>query len=270
MSTPAASVDRYEVTLNTPRGPVTTSLEVPVQLVPITSIVPLARQLGACAAEEEVRASTQQGATISCKDGCAACCRMMIPLSPPEAFALREHVQSLPEADQARFTKRLEEAKAALGQAGLLNPLTELAYSSTLRSDEELDSLNRAYYALKLPCPFLEQEHCGIYAHRPSACRELLVTSPANLCEDFADKPVEALPVSIRVSTVLGMLWSDVTGTVPRLIPLPLALGWAERHEAEQRQTWKAGELLDQVLDKVWRLLSQAMNMGQEARGKGR
>jgi hypothetical protein len=41
------------------------------------------------------------------------------------------------------------------------------------------------------------------------------------------------------------------------LIPLPLALEWTERHEEEDRRTWKGGELFDQALDKTWRFLSQ-------------
>jgi Fe-S-cluster containining protein len=259
MSVTTASVERYEVTLNTPRGPVTTSLDVSTGFVPITAIVPLARRLGERAAAEEIRATDRASAPISCQDGCAACCRMMVPLSPPEAFALREHLNGLPGVERTRFTRRIEETRAALRHAGLLESLVGLANTTKPLSDADMDALNRTYYSLRLPCPFLEQERCSIYEHRPSACRELLVTSPADLCQDLVRNPVEALPVSVRVSTVLGLLWADLTDKVPRLIPLPLAIDWAEQHEQEGRRVWKGGELLDRVLDKIWRLLSQAM-----------
>ncbi len=263
MTAAATSVERYEITLNTPRGPVTTALEVPTGFVPVTSIVPLARRLGERAAEEELRATEQAAVPISCRAGCAACCRMMIPLSAPEAFALKEYVNGLPGTDRDRFTRRIEETTTALRQAGLLDALIELANTPKPLSDADMDALNRAYYALRLPCPFLEEERCSLYEHRPSACRELLVTSPAELCQDLVHNPVEPLPVSIRVSTVLGLLWAELTDHVPRLIPLPLALEWAEQHDQESRRVWKGGELLDRVLDKVWRLLSQAMGDGK-------
>jgi Fe-S-cluster containining protein len=252
------AVERYDVTLNTPRGPVTTALDVPTSFVPIASIVPLARRLGERASAEEVRA-IERTAAISCKEGCAACCRMMIPLSGPEAFVLRDYVDGLPEGERQRLTRRLEHRQADLRQAGLLDPLIALANTSKPLSDADMDAVNRAYYALRLPCPFLEDERCSIYEHRPSACRELLVTSPAELCQDLTRNPIEPVPVSIRVSTVLGLLWADLTDHVPRLIPLPVALDWAAQHEQEATGTWKGGELLDRVLDKVWRLLSQEL-----------
>ncbi|MBI5854314.1 MAG: YkgJ family cysteine cluster protein [Nitrospirae bacterium] len=256
-------VDRYEVAINVPRGPLTTSVDVPSGFVPIATIVPLARQLGEQASVEEVRGAVEEGATISCKDGCAACCRMMVPLSPPEAFALRDHIDSLPKAERDRFMRKIDDAKAALRHAGLLEPLIELAKTPKPLADSDMDALNHAYYALRLPCPFLEAGRCGIYEHRPSACRELLVTSPADLCQDLAHNAVQPLPVPIRVSTVLGLLWADLTDKIPRLIPLPLALNWATEHEPEGRRVWKGGDLLDQTLDKVWRLLSQTMGEKQ-------
>jgi hypothetical protein len=36
-----------------------------------------------------------------------------------------------------------------------------------------------------------------------------------------------------------------------------MALEWAEQHEEEARRTWPGSSLLDQVLDKMWRFLSQ-------------
>jgi hypothetical protein len=66
----------------------------------------------------------------------------------------------------------------------------------------------------------------------------------------------------------LGLLWGELTKTPARLIPLPLALDWAERHQRENQPTWQGPWLLDRALDKVWRFLSQAFQSGQEARGE--
>ncbi|MEO7095807.1 MAG: hypothetical protein ABI175_21285, partial [Polyangiales bacterium] len=34
--------------------------------------------------------------SISCKEGCGACCRQLIPLSPPEAWMIADVVRSMP------------------------------------------------------------------------------------------------------------------------------------------------------------------------------
>ena len=68
---------------------------------------------------------------------------------------------------------------------------------------------------------------------------------------------IQPVPVAVRMSTALSLLWADLTGTVPRLIPLPLALEWAARHQAEKKQVWGGTNLFEKALDKIWRYLSQ-------------
>ena len=97
-----------------------------------------------------------------------------------------------------------------------------------------------------------------MYDERPAACRELLVSSPPSQCEDLINNPVEPISAPLRMSTVLGLLWQELTTTPAKLIPLPLALDWATRHQQDNQQTWKGTELLDRALDKVWRFLSQS------------
>ena len=269
-------VERFEIALNTPAGRLTTALDVPTGFVPITAIVPVTRRLGEEAMQLEELHAKEAGRSISCRMGCAACCRMMVPVSPPEAFALRDYVEQLPADRRGPIMDRLAATASALRQQGLLGRLQEIADASTPLSDEELDPINRAYYALRLPCPFLENELCSIYETRPAACRELLVTSPAELCRNIVGNPVEPLPVPVRIGTVLGLVWAALTESSPRLIPLPLALDWAERYQAESTKTWTGSALIDQVLDKMWRFLSQEfmnrskgklIGKGSEARG---
>ncbi|MGQ0811780.1 MAG: YkgJ family cysteine cluster protein [Nitrospiraceae bacterium] len=260
-------VERFNISLNTPAGQFTTPVDVPTGFVPVTAIVPLLRSLGEQAEALEERRAIEAGDRISCRQGCAACCRMLVPISAPEAFALREMIQTLPQARQETLRHRIAEAQATLEQAHVFSKLTALAESDRPFSDEELDPLNRDYYALRMACPYLENEACSIYHHRPAACRELLVTSPATLCDDMANNPVRSIPVSVRISTALGLLWAELTGSAARLIPLPIALDWAERHLEENERTWKGSDLLDKALDKVWRFLSQEFQKRQGARG---
>lgn len=254
--TPQAS-ERFEIALNTPAGRLTSAVDVPTAFVPVTAIVPLMRRLGEEAQALEEARSSDEGKSRSCRKGCAACCRMLVPLSPPEAFALREFVRSLPREQQERIAARLAEAKSTLLAHGLWNQLVELGESSQMPDDLTLEPVNHAYYALRTPCPFLTDDLCSIYDERPAACRELLVTSPAEQCLDMAKNPVAPIPVPVRMGPVLGLLWGELTNTPPRLIPLPIALDWAERHQDESRRTWQGTQLLDTALDKIWRFLSQ-------------
>jgi Fe-S-cluster containining protein len=183
---------------------------------------------------------------------------MLVPLSGPEAFALREWVHSRPTDEQQHIARRFSESKTRLLSQGIWQQLAALCDAPPAMDDETLDRVNRSYYALRLPCPFLEEEVCTIYDERPAACRELLVTSPSQQCDDLTLNPIDPVAVPIRVSTVLGLVWQELTKEPARLIPLPLALEWAERHDEESRRTWKGVELFDQALDKTWRFLSQA------------
>ena len=250
-------VERFEVALNTPAGRLTTAIDVPTGFIPITSIVPLTRRLGDEAAELEVQQVIAAGQAISCRKGCAACCRMLVPLSAPEAFALREYVEQLPTEQRIHIRNRLVDTKDHLKREGLWDRLTEVSAASRPIPDEELDPINQSYYALRIPCPYLEDETCSIYEARPAACRELLVTSAADLCQDMVQNPITPLPISMRMGSILALLWGTLTSSPPRLIPLPMALEWAERHEEESRKTWHGSSLLDQVLDNMWRFLSQ-------------
>jgi Fe-S-cluster containining protein len=253
-----AMVERFEVALNTPAGRLTTAIDVPTGFIPITSIVPVIRRLGEEAAQLEIQQATELGQTVSCRIGCAACCRMLVPLSAPEAFALRDYVGQLPEGRRTPLLNRISDTKDRLSREGLWGQLHDIAKASKPVPDEELDPINRSYYELRIPCPYLENELCSIYEARPSACRELLVTSPAELCQDQIQNPVTPLPVSMRMSSILGLAWGALTNSPPRLIPLPMALEWAEQHEEESRRTWPGSALLDQVLEQMWRFLSQA------------
>ena len=260
------AVEPFDISLKTPAGQLSMSIEVPTGFVPIMSIVPVLHRLGDAAQaleEQEMRATGRQ---ISCSKGCAACCRMLVPISAPEAFALKNYLLTLPEERRHVLMSKFADAHARLQRAGLLNRLMEVAEGDRPLSDGELEPINKEYYALRLPCPFLENECCSIYDHRPSACRELLVTSPAELCLDLAHNPIQPLPVPIRMTTAIAMLWSDLTGGPGKLIPLPLALHWADRHAGEDGRRWAGMALLEKTLDKVGQFLSQAFAYRSNAR----
>lgn len=250
------AIERLDISVKTPAGPVTVPVDVPIYFVPVAAIVSSIRRLGEAAQGLEERDVVAHGAAVSCKKGCAACCRVLIPLAAPEAFALADAIKTWPAERREAALASLADARAQLERAGVLSKLYEVAESERQLDDETFEPINRAYYALRLSCPFLVEEVCSIYDDRPAACRELLVTSPAELCQDLERNPVRPVPIPLRVGTVLALLWADLVGGPARFIPLPLALEWAERHRQEGGRSWQGREMLERALDKVWWYLS--------------
>lgn len=251
------STERFEISITTAAGHVSAAVDAPTAFIPVTSLVPLLRSLGEEAQRLEEARSAAEGRLRSCTKGCAACCRMLVPLSPPEAFRLMDRVRQWPVEQQERLAIRLEETKSALAAHGIWQRLLDIAESEQLPNDEELAPLNEAYYSLRIPCPFLEEDACSVYEERPSACRELLVTSPPANCDNMVSGKVEALAIPFRVGTILGLVWGELTASVPRMIPLPMIAEWVERHQVEEARQWQGTVLLNSALDKVRRYLSQ-------------
>jgi len=250
-------MESLTLTLTTPAGDVAARIDVPSGFVPVTAIVPLMHGLGEQALALEERTAAMRGESVSCRKGCAACCRLLVPVSAPEAFRLRDRLAQLPAPRQTEIRRRMAEAERRLVETGLLEPLLAVAETEQQLTDQDLDAVNRAYYSQRLACPFLEDEMCSIYEDRPAACRELLVTSPADLCADIERNPVRALPVPVRISTALAQVWADLRREPARLIPLPIAVSWAERHAGEAAASRSAQSWLDGALDAVARYLSR-------------
>lgn len=159
-------------------------ITVPSAPVPATAVVPALQGLVnavVAAAEAGLKKSDK---SISCRKGCGACCRQLVPVSRTEGERLLALVATMADERRERLQARFAAAEARLNEAGLSDRAG--------RSDRELSV---AYFALAIPCPFLEDESCSIHPDRPLVCREYLVTSPAELCAGPAQEGVTPVPV---------------------------------------------------------------------------
>ncbi len=160
-----------------------------------------------------VVAAAEAGKAISCRKGCGACCRQLVPISRTEAERLLSTVAALPAERRAMLEARFARAESALAAADLKERKG--------RRDRELST---GYFALGIPCPFLEDESCSIHPDRPLVCREYLVTSPAELCAGPEQEGVMPVPVP-KVSPAARGLQDEREDW----FPLALLLDWAKK-----------------------------------------
>lgn len=163
------------------------ALTVPTAPVPPGAILPVFQTLSAAIQADVASGLEEEGKRISCRAGCGACCRQLVPITKIEARYLAELVDSMPEPRQSEIRSRFADVIRRLEEAGILETLRHPEWVLP----ETKEKLGLTYFGLGIPCPFLENESCSIHENRPLVCREFLVTSPPEHCANRAGKLVE-------------------------------------------------------------------------------
>jgi Fe-S-cluster containining protein len=183
-------------------------ITVPSGPVAATAVLPALQGL-----VNAVVGAAETGKAISCRKGCGACCRQLVPISRTEGESLLALVEAMPRERRKAVRARFAAAEAAIVRAGLAD--------RGARSDREMSV---AYFALGVPCPFLEEESCSIHPDRPLVCREYLVTSPAELCAGPAQEGVTPVPVP-KLSLAARQLQDDAESW----FPLAMLFAWSRK-----------------------------------------
>jgi Fe-S-cluster containining protein len=238
---------KIPIRLELPEGRIEAEIELPKATMRLVDLAAIVLELSSTVAEMGTRITADLGRQVSCSMGCGACCRQVVPLSPPEAIMLTELLASIPNDIRIRIQNRFAKAVRKLEATGILPKLAPLQDPSSL-SKKELRALSRAYFQQQITCPFLEDESCSIYASRPSRCREYLVISPATHCRNPFEQGVERLPISIRLSQALARLWAEATQTRLQLVPLTQALEWSAKNKHHSTIGADANQMLDGLL----------------------
>lgn len=176
-----------------------TVVTVPADRVDTAALVPALQELADALIAEAVAAVDRERSEITCRAGCSACCFQPVPVTEPEARFLGELVGSLPEDQQESVRSRVRETVSAL-EIGNLDRAFEQVDRLT---QQDLEALAARYRRTRMPCPFLSGGMCSIYEQRPLACREYLVTSPAEHCERLGELPVVRVRPRVSLFTHL-------------------------------------------------------------------
>ncbi len=156
------------------------TISVPAAPAPPEAVLPTLQNLINTVVDAAEAREKKEGREISCRKGCGACCRQLVPVSRTEARALRALVARQPRERRQALRQRFAQAAEKLQAAGLADVLLD----PSKRQDRADREFSLAYFALGIPCPFLEDESCSIHPERPLICREYLVTSPAAACSN--------------------------------------------------------------------------------------
>jgi Fe-S-cluster containining protein len=206
-------------------------------------LVPTACALTNALVERAIQGEAQAGHTLSCRAGCGACCRQMVPLSPPEAFYLMDVIDALEPARRGEVLQQFDDIVNVLDQRGMIDRLLD-----PQPSDEPALPVAREYFSLGLACPFLVDESCGIHPHRPVACRDYNVTSPVEWCARPYEHEVAKVPLPLPLSVPLSRLAASVAGIRPCLVPLTLVPRWVQQHRELRSRRWSGPDLFDRFL----------------------
>lgn len=193
-------------------------LAVPPETVATEDLMPVFQGLTNLVVSIGVEKAEAAGRTISCCAGCGACCRQIVPISAVEARDLARVVEQMPAERQARVRARFEAALARLEPTGLL------ARAGDLKPEDET-AFGLEWFAQKVACPFLEDEACSIHPDRPLACRQYLVTSPAENCAAPSRETIEmvALPGDPAGALLAASRAEIGTGWLPLVLALRVA-----------------------------------------------
>jgi Fe-S-cluster containining protein len=210
--------------------PIAIELTVPVKPVKSRRMLPVFQGMSELFVELGEKEVAAAGEKISCRKGCAACCRQLVPLAEIETHHIAGLVESMPEPRRSEIKERFEKAWQHFTKNGWLDRLD----ASAAATHKERQSLVVEYFHESVPCPFLEDESCSIHENRPLACREYLVTSPAEYCFTLSGEKIKKVSLLANPSeTVRQITNSENLNRIVNFVPLVLALEWAKRFPDE-------------------------------------
>ena len=222
------------VSLRINGAPLDLEMTVPANQTKPHRMLPIFHQMANAFTQIGIDAAESEGRSISCKAGCGACCRHPVPISEVEVYQIAELVESMPESRRRVVKERFADAVDHFRKKGLLEELKKhydhgRPKTSRKQMEQAMDVAVKLFYE-GIPCPFLENESCSIHQDRPLACREYLVTSPAENCAKPSAKNIQKVDLPIRPSKTLEHL--GLTGRMTDEWPLLLilALELAERY----------------------------------------
>ncbi len=229
--------------------PLDISFTVPANPVKLTRMLPVFQGMSDNFNNLGIAGLQAQGKSISCKEGCAACCRQLVPVSEAEAFDLRHLIEEMPDELRSEIKRRFSDGVEKLKDLQFFERFAAAAEGDA----EQYSEMLREYFGYWIDCPFLENESCSIHKNRPVACREYLVTSPAERCSSPTGDGVENVLHALRVKdTLITVSRNNRPAELP-YVPMIQVLEWTE-DRADSSPEASGGEWMQAFLRQLMEL----------------
>lgn len=244
------------------RGALNASASLPTGTTTLTELLPIIQNLENAIVGRVCGEAEEAGSPISCKAGCGACCRQLVPVSLFEAEALSEWMRSLPREQQAALEERFHQALTKLRDAGAIEKILDERWVT----DGELTTqLAVDYFHAGVACPFLENESCSIHPIRPLSCREYMVTSDPVLCDDPAANHVSGVRLPLKLSRVLYSFCQEMEQDRRGWIPLVFLPAWGKSGAKPGEYVSGTGaEVMRKFLERVSRMNAEELTREEE------
>ena len=162
---------------------------------------------------------------IACGPGCPFCCHVRLTASPPEILLIAEHINTTWPADR----------RAAMKQK--LANLDRLTHGRDAEARE----------AMRLPCPMLVDNSCGIHAVRPISCRAVASVSVAACRRSYNSRMQEPVPqITMQLNAANGIGYGLIAGLAEAGYPVEnlefIAALRIALEEDDPARRWLAGE----------------------------
>jgi Fe-S-cluster containining protein len=226
--------------------PIKMELTVPKTPVKPHRMLPIFQYAANAFVDISAQSAEAQGKTISCKAGCGACCSQAVPIAETEVYNIARVVEDLPEPRRTAVKERFAEAVRHFEERdwfGRMKATGEKA--GTVPRDEvieEIQALGLEYFHENIPCPFLEAGSCSIHPDRPIACREYLVTSPAENCSDPTAGTIDKVHLFVKTSDAVRTIGRTERfrqmGFIPLIKALELAGSYPESFVEKRGERW--------------------------------
>ena len=230
-----------QITLSVNGAKIEMGMTVPANAVKPTRMLPVFQAMTSAFVDLEVGETEKSGKEISCKAGCGACCRQAVPLAEIEAYKIAELVKNLDEPRRSEIKQKFESGCNHFHETGWFERMDDY----TNLSLEERRKTVMEYFYENIACPFLENESCSIHAYRPLACREYLVTSPAENCANPTAETIRLVAMTAQPSKILRETARSENLKKINFVPMIRALEWAETYAENMPE--KTGQ--DWVMD---------------------
>ncbi len=160
--------------------------------------------------------------SITCREGCDACCYGVIDGSIPEAILIQSYLDQNPKIKK-KFQVNYTEWRKRVNMQKILNALQSLHQANDNERQQMLENLRKTYG--RVPCPYLEASRCIIYPVRPIICRNYLSEANPKLCETGVTlvlQDAELKEIVYKGHNIIIQLCSfiDMIGIVDHPMPL--------------------------------------------------